>query len=209
MDFPGNSHNPVGDNRIKPPVAPVVDKEIVKVVSTNATIKKKSLARKARELFFKGDAKTAVKYVITGVIVPALKNMAYEAGSEGLRRTIYGESDPRRFSPGAPRISYNALSNAARRELVMRPDQPPRLAPGRFEMEDIVIASREEAELVIATIVDCIEKYKSASVAELKEACGLPSSSIDVKWGWYSLKFANVRQLRDGYLLELPQPEPL
>jgi hypothetical protein len=47
------------------------------------------------------------------------------------------------------------------------------------------------------------------SVADLYELLGVAADHTDQKWGWRTLGGASVRRVRDGYLLDLPQPEPI
>lgn len=72
-----------------------------------------------------------------------------------------------------------------------------------------MLVSRDEAELVIERLSDILENYDVASVADLYDLVGLPTTYIDNKWGWTNLAYANVRQVREGYLIDLPQAEPI
>jgi len=38
---------------------------------------------------------------------------------------------------------------------------------------------------------------------------GLAATHTDNKWGWTDLSGAGVSRIRGGYLLDLPEPEPL
>jgi hypothetical protein len=58
-------------------------------------------------------------------------------------------------------------------------------------------------------MTDIIDVYKVASVTDLHDLVGLPSTYVDNKWGWENLSYANVRQIREGYLLDLPPVEPI
>jgi hypothetical protein len=54
-----------------------------------------------------------------------------------------------------------------------------------------------------------VSRYESASVADLYELVGLSSVHTDNRWGWTDLTGAGVSRIRGGYLLDLPEPEPL
>lgn len=214
MEFPGNSQNPLGDN--KPPKAELPKKDIQKVVTVDAVQRKKPLGRRFKELFFGGDAKSSVKYVVTDVLIPALKNMVVDAGTEGLKRSVYGESYlRRRHEVGRPRVSYNAMDRFApplvdrySRRPTMLPDQPPHMSRRR-DSEELILHSREEAETVIERLSDIIDKYDVVTIADLHDLVGLPTTYVDNKWGWSVLKYATVRQVHEGYLLDLPPVEPI
>lgn len=73
----------------------------------------------------------------------------------------------------------------------------------------MILVSRDEAQLVLDTLIDIIDTYEFASVADLYDLAGLPTTYVDNKWGWGSLQYAEVRQVREGYLLDLPNVEPI
>lgn len=211
-EFPSNSQNPLN------PSAKIIKeekpkKDIQRVVTGDVVERKKPLGRRFKALFSGTEAKGAVHYIISDVMLPALKNLIVDATSKGVERMVYGDAPRRRYEVGRPRVSYNSASVVDRyaRRPGMLPDQPP-LTQGRQRRQDvgeIILAAREEADIVIERLNDIIDKYEVASVADLHELCGLPSSHIDNKWGWMSLAYANVRQIREGFLIDLPPAEPI
>lgn len=211
MDFPGNSHN-IGKNE-KP-----AKEEVKKVVSGDVIQKKKSLGRRFKEVFFGGEIRGATRYISQEVLLPAVKNMVVDATSRGVERVIYGESQPpkrRTIDYTSPtnrsRISYNSpIFRDPRNRPGILPDQPP-LGIGRVRQDvgDVILASREEAALVIESLGDIIDKYEVATVADLYNLVGLPSTFVDNKWGWTTLGYAQIRQSREGFLLDLPPVEQI
>jgi hypothetical protein len=77
------------------------------------------------------------------------------------------------------------------------------------DFDEIVLSSRREAEDVIDRLFDLVGQYGSATVSDLYELVGLPSTHTDNKWGWEDARGAGVTRVRNGYLLDLPEPEPL
>jgi hypothetical protein len=63
--------------------------------------------------------------------------------------------------------------------------------------------------MVLERLSDIIEQYAVASLADLHELAGIPTTHVDNKWGWESLRFAEIRQIREGYLLDLPPAEAI
>ena len=107
------------------------------------------------------------------------------------------------------RVQYNS---PVRRDRAYLPDQAPARPLGRQvrrETNDLVLTSREEAELVLERLTDIIDKYGVASLADLYDLTGLPTSHVDNKWGWTYLNNTEIRQVRDGYLLDLPPVEEI
>lgn len=193
---------------------PREDKKIERVTNTQPIRRKKSLGRKFKELFFGGDARTTGQFLIYNVLIPAWKDMIIETGREGIEKLVRGESYRRRSSPQAgPRgyVSYNRYSTGP-----MGPDtrsEPPRSmsprARARHDFDEIVLNTRAEAEEVIERMFDIVSRYESVTVADLYELVGVRATHVDNKWGWTDLRGAGVTRVKDGYLLELPDLQPL
>jgi hypothetical protein len=189
------------------------DKNIEKVVSGEATRRKKSLRRQFSETFVAGDAKSAVRYVLFDVMLPAAKDMIVEAGSQGIEKLIFGESRRRGSTPpqsGATGyVNYQRMSSLTNR-FSSGPDRAmSRQARSRFDFDEIVLPDRVEAEEVIDRLFDLVSRYEVATVADLYELVGLSGTHTDHKWGWADLHGAGVSRIRGGYLLDLPEPIPL
>lgn len=71
------------------------------------------------------------------------------------------------------------------------------------------MSTRVEAEETLTQMFDLLEKFDAVTVADLYELSGISSNYMDHKWGWTDLRGSNVTRTRQGYLLDLPQPEPL
>lgn len=203
QEFPPNSK--------KSKQAPEEPKKIERVTSAEAVRRKKGLGKQFKETFVGGDARTAAHYVVFSVLIPAAKDALADAGAQGIERLIFGDHRRRGSSPrpGGPTgyVSYNRFS--------MGSDKPPlprsisKRARARHDFDEIVLQSRAEAEEVVDRLFDLVSRYESATVADLYELVGLASTHTDHKWGWEDLRGAGVSRVRGGYLLDLPEPEPL
>jgi hypothetical protein len=58
-------------------------------------------------------------------------------------------------------------------------------------------------------MMDVINDYDVVSVADLNACLGRPSSYVDNNWGWTILKPVDIRQIREGFLLDLPPAEAI
>jgi hypothetical protein len=187
-------------------------KNISPVVSSGAVRRKKSLRKQFRETFISGDARTAIQYVLFDVLLPAAKDTVVEIGSQGLEKLVFGETRRRGgFRPQTGptgHISYNRYS-APQSRFTGAQRAMSREARARHDFDDIVLDDRSEAEEVIDRLFDLVSRYETASVADLYELVGLASDHTDNKWGWTDLSGAGVSRIRGGYLLDLPDPEPL
>jgi hypothetical protein len=209
LDYQSNSRKqreglPIGES----------EKKVEKVVTGEVIQKPKSIGRKFKDIFFGGDIRLATRFVTGEVLLPALRNLVVEMTSKGIERVVYGESTFRRqYHDPRPRIMYN--------NPLYRPDPrqpnipvPMRRIPDqnfrtRRDAQDIILQNREEAELVVERLIDIIDKYQVVSLADLYDLLGLQTSHIDNKWGWTYLNNVEIRQIRDGYLIDLPPLEEI
>lgn len=207
--FPSNSHhkNPA------PEVAQPEEREKVeKVTAGEVQQRKQPLGKRLTSTFFGGDAKSAVSYVVLEVLVPAAKDTIADAFSQGIERMIFGEARSTSRRTGInPRsgvggyTSYNRMSqhsNGPRRD---EPRTMSRRARANHEFDEIILATRAEADLVIERLFDLIERYEVATVADLYNLVGISEQFTDGKWGWDDMRGARVKRVNSGYLLDLPQ----
>ena len=192
------------------------------VVTQGVTKKKRSLTTRVKHIFFGGDAKDAISNVASEVIFPAIRNVIVDSATEGIRRMVYGESAPRvpsRSSSGVGKYgSRTTYAHPVRRTqsapyprdaYQVLPDQAPRLQPRGGIGSDIILHSREDAELVMERMADILDQFQKVSVADLYDLLGMPTSMSDNKWGWRVLSSPGIAQVREGWLIELPNAEPI
>ena len=217
MDYQGNPNK----DKTKEPQP---EKKIEKVVTGEVIQKPKSIGHKFKSIFFGGNLRASGQVVLADVILPACRDLLVDAITNGARRYVYGESMYRRGRQPEyrSRTEYNnpliarsypvdprdpRYSRSPRDPRVNIPDQRPAYRSTKREQDDIVLAQREDAELVVERLIDIIDKYEIATLADLYDLLGWQSSHIDNKWGWTYLNNVEVRQVRDGYLIDLPAME--
>lgn len=213
-EFPSNAKHPVMN---EPKAA--VEKNVEKVVTGTVVRAKKPLSKRFTEVFVGGDAKSAWASVLMDVLVPALKDMASDAVTQGFERMIYGDAAPRSRRPSTSRFgtgsytSYNRYSTGPRTQgPTPRPDEPrarnanPR---GMREFDDIILETRAEAEQVLDRMYDLIDTYSMVSVSELYELVGITGAFTDEKWGWEDIRGTKIVRTRNGWLVDLPRPVPI
>jgi len=197
--FPGNSHRKKTPPDEREPVERITKDEPIR--------RKKPLGRRIKDVFIGGNPKTTLTFIVQSVLVPAAKEMIIEAGREGIEKLVRGDSYQRRQRPDRDSrgyVAYNRMGTPPpQQRAIGRP------ARGRHTFDDIVLQDRREAELVIERMFDIVNQYTTASVADLYELVGLRPDHVDNKWGWADMRGAGVVQVREGYLLELPDVIPL
>lgn len=208
-EFPSNAKRPVESEKTERP-------KVEKVVTGKVVQAKKPLGRRFAEVFVGGDARSAWASVLMDVLVPALKDMASDAVTQGFERMIYGDSSPAsrrrptsRFGTGTY-TSYNRYSRPSMSQgPTPRPDEPRTLSRRSRSMHDfdeIVLETRAEAEEVLDRLFDIIDNYKVATVSDLYDLVGITGAFTDEKYGWDDLRGTKVVRSRNGYLVDLPRP---
>ncbi len=106
-------------------------------------------------------------------------------------------------------ISYNRMgqnkpTRSGLDEFQRRPERR-----SNQDFDEIILATRAEAEEVIQRLFDLVSQYQQATVSDLLELVDITGNHTDHKWGWTDLAGAGVTKVRNGYLLDLPRPEPI
>lgn len=205
-DFPSNNKRTL----LEPEKPELPEKKVSKVVNGAVRQKKKSLGRKFADLFI-GEEVTDVKgYLLQDVIVPAIKNMVIDTVQDGIEIVLYGEVKNRsRRSASRSKsgfVDYGGYYSPDRRRQEERRQQRSSCS---MDFNDIVLASRVDAEEVISTLADLIADFGQATVADLMDAVGMTGQWTDHYWGWTNISTAVPKRVRDGWILTLPKPENL
>ena len=179
----------------------------------NASVKpvKESAFRRFKSNFFGSDVNSVMGYITAEVLLPALKDLVVDTASKGIERMMYGEvRSSRRRSDGKTRYSYdnpiNVRSSPYPRGRV--PAQAPRGNNSRRHMVgEVLLDTKGDADRVLETMSELIDRYGVVSLADLYSLLGHTSNYIDNNWGWTELLFANAIQTQDGWVLDLPPLE--
>lgn len=200
-------------------------KPLEQVTTGKVIVKKPSLGKRFRAVFVAEDGRSVGYHVLWDVAIPAVKDLLYDAGQEALGRSlgIDTRGGARRGGP----INYNALgSTLASRVNYNRPGfmTDPRdrqqqaqqaqkaVAPGRnitlgkVSIDDILVASRIEADEVIGRMYNLVERYGRVTVADLFDLVGVTGEYTDENFGWVDLTGARPHRQGQGYRLDLPRP---
>jgi hypothetical protein len=215
MDFPSNRREPGPSESDKPEKEPVQ-----KIVEGKVIQRKKTLTSRLRGIFSGMDVRAsiadAIEYAVKDVMIPAAQDMFFDTLTQGLERAIRGD-DARssgrrtvgsRYGGSVGRVRYNEYS-ATRRDEDARPSSLSRRARANHEFDEIILPSRGDAIRVISKMQDMIDQYNAVTVGDLYSMVDIDGTHADEKWGWTDLVDAIPRRVSNGFLLDLPRPEPL
>jgi len=216
MDYQGNSHK-AKEEEAKPEPPP--EKNLVKVTTGEVVLKKKPFGYKFKSIFFGGEFKEVVSYVTYDVLLPGARDILFDTIRNGAHRSIYGNRGGGfRGQSSIPVRSQVQYNNPVRRmtdprsapQTAILPNQPPiGYRQNRREANDVIFNSKEDAERVLETMLECINVYGVVSLADMYELVELPQAHIDQKWGWTFITATQVKQVRDGWVLTLPPMEEI
>lgn len=185
----------------KPHAAPTPAPESKKVVKGTAT-KKKNEIRKFTDVFVAEDAGSVWDYLLHEMIIPTTKNLVVDLGQSFIERMILGGSGRGR---GA---SYGGNSNYRDYRSYSQP-QPQYASPGRnitrFDYEDIVYPTAQDANAVLDSMEHAIRRYGLVRVSDLYDMSGFTVPHTAHHYGWTSLSRARVVPCRGGYAIEFPK----
>ena len=221
INYPGNSNLPKPSPDDVKASETAATHKVEKIVEGSVVRRKKPLGKRFAETFIGGNAKAVLGYILFEVLVPAAKDTIADVVTQGIERTLYGDS-PRSASrrsgggyrPGAGRseyIAYNRYSSTNTGSRAREREEPRMSQRGRsqHDFDEIILDSMSEANEVLEQLFELISKFEQATVADLYDLTGIDSTHTDFKWGWKDLRGARATRVRNGYLLDLPQPEPL
>lgn len=188
--------------------APVVSGEVIE--------RKEPLRRKFLQAYAGDSAQSVGQYLLLDVVVPATKNLISDLVTQGINRILYGGTRPTYNANGSVigSRSYAKYFNGSTGTAQPQNQQPsgPQMsqqARANHAFGEIVLSSRSDAEKVIDSLRELIDAYGNAKVSNLYSLVGITGTFTDQNYGWTNLARANVQQIREGYLLDLPKPEVL
>lgn len=179
-------------------------RKVERVVNGKVRTRKKNELRKFAGLLVSDKSDDVGSDILFGVVIPTFKDLI----SGVVDTMLYGESSRRRSKSGAgnQRTPYrNYFSHAG---------DDPRSVPARgvrigYEVEEVIVDQRSEADDVLRELDDIIAEYGLARVADFYEAVGITPRYTDNKYGWTDLRNAYVDKVRSGWLIKLPKPMAL
>ena len=205
MEYKPNSHK----YKERQKAADNGEKRAEKVVQGKVKLKKKNEVRKFADVFVAEDAHNVKEYLLMEVAIPAIKNTIIDLITNGVTMLFNGETGTRTRKRSGDYVSYRDYSSRDRDR--DRRDRRDSGARARFDFDDLVFGSRADADATLEQMDDIIDRYGWATVLDLYESADLGGSApwTANKYGWTSMRSADVIKVRDGYVIKLPKAMPL
>lgn len=207
-DYAGNSNK--GKQKVLQPDE-VQDRQKLNPVSTSATIKKRTLGERFKDVFLNVDAKGTAGFVFRGVLVPAARDMVFDAGKEALFRVLYPDAAATgRTAPGnkgsGPGPKTNYQNPSAGRGAGSMPLSQRRSEVREQTLPQYVYGNQAEPERILDTMKELIDRREYVTVADYRELSGYDSNYVDVSWGWVNLMGSQIIKMREGWTIDMPNP---
>ena len=196
LEYKSNSHKSKEESSIE--TTSSEKKEVKKVVEGKVIQKKKSGLKKAADNLSE-DGKKVKQYVLFDVLIPAVKKAISDIVTNGIDMLLYGETRSERRTGVTNYVSYNRAYDRVRD----RDDR--RAVRSTYSFDDVILDRKSDADDVLDAMNDIIDHYGVVSVADYYDLVGITENYTDNKYGWTSLRSAEVVRVRDGYSIRLPK----
>lgn len=198
-NYPGNSHKSKEDRK----TMSTGEKQIKKLVSKPAKTKKKGEIRKFAEEFIVDDIKSVKSYVVSDVLIPTIKDTIWNIFTNTLDMFLFNGSKDHRKGRKTSKVSYRDYYDS-------KNDRDRKYEPrDRFDFDDLEFDSRGEADAVLTGMLEVIEDYGVVSVSDMYDMADVTAPYTGNRYGWTSLRNAEVVRVRNAYIIKLPKAKPI
>ena len=188
-------------------------KEPVKVLKPVAEgeLQKKSFGARFVETLGLSDGRTVTDYLMWDVAIPAVKDLINNLVTNGISILLYGNAKPRNIDRNrqVSRVSYGRYYEER------TPRSPSYSYNSRAAMSfaDVTFKTRNEAEMVLSEMVECIDMYDFVRVSDFLTLSNVSEDEIhftDHNLGWDALGSVEVVPVHvhggTRWALTLPKP---
>ena len=174
-------------------------------------LKEKTFKQKVRDAFISDEVHDIKSYVVFDVIIPAVKETVRNLFVNSLDMALFGkvrQTAKTEQRGGSTYIAYDRLYRSHGGTANNPPSQQKGAPIKITDLDRVVFKDKSDAVDVLSYLLENIEEYHVASVADFISASDLPLSPIYSTWGWYDLSGAHVEEIPDGsgYFVILPRP---
>lgn len=185
-------------------------REVEPITREPGKIRKAPFGRRVLASMFLGDAQSTWNSAIWESFFPNLRDNIEDSVINAVH-TLFGGAGSRGYGRGRHTSHYTPSGQISRynpdRALGSRVPPEPRMS--REDKQDqnlkvIEIASRPEAEDVLAAMNATIDQYDVITLAEFYQMVRIPHDHADYQFGWEDIGGAKVVHAHGAYFLDLP-----
>lgn len=156
-----------------------------------------------------GEGTSVGKRVMGEIIIPSIKDTLASALKNGVDIWMYGGSGGGRqdnnrsgYMNGRSHTPYHQQY----RQPTQRRNQPIQASHAIIDFE---FNTRQDAVTVLNTLIQQIDTYSFATVADYYDLIGEASAHTHVRYGWTDLSRVQIMNHRGAYIINLPAPEAI
>lgn len=199
-EYKSNSH------KSKELATELQEKRVKSVVSGPVRTKKKSEIRKFTDIFVAEDISSVKSFICSDVLVPAVKKAIYDIVTNGIDMILYSGNGSGKSHSSGSKISYSKYYKD--RDYARETSRSN--SRNGFDYDDIIFENRGDAEMVLSTMEDMIDRYGFVSVADFYDLAEVTNPNYMAnKYGWVDVRNASIVRNRNGYVIKLPRALPL
>lgn len=201
-NLPNNSHKYKQEQRENQAVE---SRKVEKVIKGTAKVKTNKV-RKFADIFLAEDRKNVKEYILLDVLVPSIKKAIDTIISEGTHMFLWGSKGGGNRTSTGSKISYSRFYDGDRRDSGRYSDT----SRTRRITDDIIVPTRSDAEDILITLGEILDRYPTVRVADLYDAAGLTCDYTGNDYGWSDISGARIERTRDGeYAIIMPRAMPI
>ena len=180
---------------------PISEKKIDPVVSGVTTTQKKSGFNRFASTIIAEDLNSVGSWVFSEVLIPSFKKVISDVVTNGIDMLLYGKASGPKSGSTMSKISYGSYYQRSYNEPLRSGSNN-----NSFDYDNIVFSSRGDAEAVLTGMEDILDQFEVVSVSDLYELADVAAPNYTAnKYGWTSLRGAQVLRCKDGYIIKLPR----
>lgn len=176
------------------------EREKLNPVVSGATLQKDGFLKKIKKTFLPKDISDAKSYILKEVIVPGI-----QGGIIAMFEVLFYGQASRRPPVGGyssnQRTNYNYVSTQ-----MSRPLGPTQAERNSHNFQWALFQSYEDAENVVSSMLDILDRCGWVTVADYYELCGINAEYPDENWGWTKFRKLDPRKVREGYVVDMEPP---
>lgn len=186
----------------------------IEKVATGKKVKQ-SIGNKFLQEFLADDIHSIKDYVLWDVLMPAFKNAISDTVTNGIDMLLFGQTRShgsgtvKRITPYSSLYSTGSSNRVVKYNDIQQEQSKRNRGLSGYSYQEVVLATRPEAEDVLAHMRLYLERYGVVSVSDLYDSVGEVPEMLDTKWGWTDLTGATVQRCSEGFILRMPRVEAI
>jgi hypothetical protein len=210
IDFEPNNRYNIVENKKKDEKP---ERRAVKTVAKGRR-KKKSVIKRLTDNFEDMEKVSLKEKIIDDALVPGIKELLSDmvggllatisdTVEDALDITLWGEKRGKKGKKGkknGTKVSYSSYYDDKNDR------KSSKKVKKKLDIDEVWFETRKKAQEALDELLEMIEDYDNATVADLYSAAEEEYDSTDEAWGWKDLSAAYVTRGREGFMINLPKP---